>query len=167
MAAGSIDPIVTMIDHLKIYLNQVGGDFLTSAQYTDAIMVHANTDATSTWKLQERATGYFTYGTGGDEPMYMWFGATPFSPEDDIVYRLNAKGPTVVVTTGAHAGGDITVDGLPVDFDQVLIDLLEIVQTRHAKQKGIRIGTTDISIDNTFQNIERMKQMLRGGVSLG
>ena len=166
MAAGTITT-VTIIDHLKLYLNQVGGDFLTDAQYGDAIMAHADTDATTTWKLQERATGYFTYGTGGDEPMYMWFGATPFSPEDDLAYRLNAKGPVVTVTTGTHAGGDITVNGLPVDFDQVLIDLLEMLQVRHAKQKGISIGSANISVDNTFETIGRMIQNLRGGVSLG
>lgn len=166
MAAGTIGT-VTIIDHLKLYLNQVGGDFLTDAQYTDAIMSHADTDATTTWKLQERTAGYFTYGTGGDEPMYMWFAATPFSPEDDLVYRLNAKGPTVVVTTGTHAGGDITVSGFPVDFDQVLIDLLEMLQVRHAKQKGISIGSASISVDNTFQTIGQMIQNLRGGVSIG
>jgi len=166
MAAGTITT-VTIVDHLKQYLNQVGGDFMTDVQYTDAIMAHMDTDATASWLLQERTTGYFTMAAGGDEPLYMWFASSPFSPEDNLVYRLNAKGPTVQVTTGTHSGGDITINGLPVDFDQVLIDCLEIIQARHAKQKGIRVSSADISVENTYDTIERMIQKIRGAQALG
>ena len=172
MAATGLITIVTVIDQLKLDLNQVGGDLLTDAQYTDIVTRHTN--SASTWTLSQVYTGSYSIQQGSDELLAVAFVAAsggppntvPFTAQATADYRLNGIGPTLTITEGVDTRTQIPVTGNLVSYNAAKIDILEIIKTRLSQRTGIDIGGGDADYDTTWSRVRQMIQELKGAQAL-
>ena len=172
--------IVTVIDHAKLLLREVGGEAFSASQYEDLLLKHCGTS--QTWSCAvvipnksyayALAGGFPSFNGGGRSPIYIYTASSTDGTGvmslqgSSNVYRLNCVGPTVVVSTGTDTRTSIDVTGCQVDFDGYMIELLMALKTHAARARGVSISSATVDIDTTFQRIDKMIQDYRGAVSL-
>jgi hypothetical protein len=80
---------------------------------------------------------------------------------------LNAVGPTIKVLTGTHATSTITVTFSPVEFNDVVLELLTILKAHAGKQKDMTIGGVTVSAGDRMDRLDRLIQQYRGAEPVG
>ena len=148
---------VDVLDLLKLTLDDTGGDLLTAAQYNAFILKHITTKSSS-YKLTEVVTGTtYTYMGG---PVWI-YGIATTEGEDDKVYEVNCQG-TILVTTGAHAAGDITVTGALVNFPELMVEMCLYLAQHKAQKMSVTLGDGSMSPEEVHRKLVTMAEYWRG-----
>jgi hypothetical protein len=156
--ASAVYTTVDVIDLLKLTLDDTGGDLLTAAQYNAYILKHIIAKSQN-FKLTEIVTGT-TYTYMGD-PVWI-YGIATTEGEDDKVYEVNCQG-TILVTTGAHAAGDITVTGALVDFPELMVEICVYLLAQHkAQEMSVTLGDGSMSPEEVHRKLVSMAEYWRG-----
>jgi hypothetical protein len=123
MAAATYS-VESLLDNVKLAVNDVDGNWITDAQYNSFIISNI-VQTTGTITFEKRGVGYYLAQNYSGNPNILLFDndTTPFTGEDDNAYAVDAKG-TIMVTTGTHSTDSIGVAASVVDFAALMYELL-------------------------------------------
>ena len=149
---------VDVLDLLKLTLKDVGGDlFADDAPYNAFILKHIIA-VSSTFKLTEIVAGTTYKYMGG--PVWI-YGIATTEGETDTVYEVNCQG-TILVTTGSHSAGDITVTGAKVDFPELMVELCIFLAQHKAQEMSISLGDGGMNPEEVHRKLIGMAELHRG-----
>jgi hypothetical protein len=157
MVAGTIT-IHNVIDEVALALRDTGRSLFTDDEdYYSFILPHMVGEA-QTFVFTERLPGYFLYS---ESKTHFLYPATPFTAESGITYQLHCKG-TIRVTVGTHAGGDISVTAVQVDFNEIMVDVLMYLATHRAQEASVVLGDGSMNVEDTQRKWMEMAEFYRG-----
>ncbi len=164
MVAGSFT-VNTVIDEVRLALNWKGTDaIITDAEISR--FVYANMESsigTYTFQLATASsagpTGVYKCNHGSAYGLFLW--APTMTVEDDCVYVIQSRG-AISVTSGTPVATLITVQGTPVDFAQVMVELLHWLATHRAQEISVSAGSGSMGSQGIHDQLIQMADYWQG-----
>ena len=150
------DEARTIVDDWASGLGVDSGDWLTDDQYDSVLLPLIQETTEQTYTLTKRTTGIYTYQFGAD--LYLSNQVTPFTGDADVTYSVFARGLTVKsVTSGGVVqvdhSGDISIVGVPVNFNAYIAALFGYLKSQRATEITQSIDSATFTIDNTIARL--------------
>ena len=136
MADGVINS-VTLLNELKLHLNDksaADAGFITDAEYERFIFNNFVSGDEQDFVFDKASTGIYVHRAGG-----LVLYAADFTAEDDVTYTLNPRG-SIKVTAGTATVTQITVTGVRVDWDELLVEVLLFLANHRSREVAQALG---------------------------
>ena len=160
--AAAVYNVESLLDNVKLALNDIDGNWITDAQYNAFIMCQIAQSA-STITFEKKAVGYYVADGYGGNPYALLFDSdtAPFTGETDVEYDVDAKG-TIHVTSGTHSTDTIDVSAAVVDFAALMYEILLWLANHRAMQIAQTFGGDSITPGDVHDNIMSMASHYAG-----
>jgi len=151
--------VVTVLDELKIELNDRDAKFMSDAEYKREI--YKRTAQENTYVFQKVTTGIYAY-MGGDK---LYLLNPTFTSQAGVTYTTNASG-SIEILTGTDTRTTINVTGARVDFREVVCAILMRFATHRCKEISESGQWGSITPEEVYQKCMTMLQNWRGSYSI-
>jgi hypothetical protein len=134
-------------------------NWMTDAEYKAIIFKHITGDSQS-YSFHERASGVWTWGTGGDT---IWlYGASCSTGIDDSTYTIYPNGTLEETTsTIADTSDSHTITGTPVNLPEVIVEICQRLITTKCQEAPVSAGSGSYTPPDE-ERIIRIMELWRG-----
>lgn len=125
----------TILDEVKLALNDSGNDFMSDTEYKRYIFKHLISDS-NTYAFQSRVSGsLWTYSVGRE----YWFYGGSFTEESACDYNYYPNG-SIELTSGTDTRSSIDVTATLIDFPELILDICQTLLLHRSKEASSSIG---------------------------
>ncbi len=158
------DPVYnveSLIDNIKLALNDVDGNWITDAQYRAFIATGITADSADRI-YNKRTTGRYTCDGYHGDPYALLFDndTTPFTGEADVEYEVDARG-SVYIASGTHSTDTITISAGVVDFALIMSDVYHWLAAHRSMDIAQTYGGDSYTPGVTFDHLIKVSDYWR------
>lgn len=160
--AAAVYNVESLLDNVKLAVNDVAGAWLSDAQYNSFIASQIVEDQ-GTRTFTKRATGWFVCDGYDGLPYALLFASdtTPFTGESDVTYEVNARG-SIQISSGTTAVTSISVTAAVVDFAAVMYELFIWLAAHRAMDITRSLGGDSYSVSGVRAELMRAAEHWQG-----
>lgn len=141
----------TVLDRLRQVIDDAAGssqEWYSDEQLEEFIYRRFTSDKQDNYTFQLRAAGVWTQNLNSK---HFHLFDMDFTGQDDATYTVNSTG-SIRLTAGADASKALTVSGTQVNFNELVVDVLQDMYTQKVQKESVNVG----AVSFTPQDEERL-----------